>query len=426
MKKKINKEIKQKTFMDNLPRKERLFYKKRKIKDLGINFTTLLFSFFTIGILVSMIVYIFTTGSNSLSFDFLVRDYSEHSYTIKTKDDFIMDNDLRFENKENYENFSYKWGVALEDSTNAEENIIHIVYMDNASLFYNLVDFKGAKVTINKDYYINNLTLETEDGGLEVVSSKDKASKMVEVLDDSIAIFDGTLTSVGKGIKGSLLTTIVLILITILLALPLGIGAAIYLSIYAKDNKITQIIRVLIDVTSGIPSIIFGLAGAILFIPILNNVTQTSGGSLLSGALTLSIMLLPTIVKTVEESIRVIPNSLSEASLALGANKTQTVFKIIIPNAKDGILTSALLSISRIIGESAALIFSIGAIITDNLNIFSGNATLAVHIWSVLQGETPQYENACAISIIILGMVLILSLLTKLVSSKLNKFKGAK
>ena len=137
-------------------------------------------------------------------------------------------------------------------------------------------------------------------------------------------------------------------------------------------------------------------------------------------------MLLPTIVKTVEESIRVIPNSLSEASLALGANKTQTVFKIIIPNAKDGILTSALLSISRIIGESAALIFSMGAIITDNLNIFSGNATLAVHIWSVLQGETPQYENACAISIIILGMVLILSLLTKLVSSKLNKFKGAK
>ncbi len=424
--KKINNMQNKSSFMNNLPTNERNFYKKRKLKDLGINFTTLLFSFFTIGILVSMIIYIFTTGQNSLSLDFLTRDYSEHSYTIRTKDDFVMDDDLTFENKDNYENFSYKWGIALEDSLNAEENIIHIVYMDNASLFYNLVDFKGAKVTINKDYYINNLTLETKDGDFEVVSSKDKASKMVKALDESVSIFDGTLTSVGKGIKGSLLTTIVLILITILLALPLGIGAAVYLSIYAKDNKITRIIRVLIDVTSGIPSIIFGLAGAILFIPILNNITQTSGGSLFSGALTLSIMLLPTIVKTVEESISVIPSNLSEASLALGANKTQTVFKIIIPNAKDGILTSALLSVSRIIGESAALIFSMGAIITDNLNILSGNATLAVHIWSVLQGETPQYENACAISIIILIMVLILSLLTKLISRKLNKFKGAK
>lgn len=210
-----------------------------------------------------------------------------------------------------------------------------------------------------------------------------------------------------------------------LFSLPLGIGGAIYLAIYSRDNFLTRAIRTLIDVTSGIPSIIFGLAGAIIFIPFTNSLFHTTGGNIFSGSLTLAIMLLPTIVKTTEESINVIPRSLKEASLALGASETQTVFKVIIPNSLPGILTATLLSIGRIIGESAALIFSMGAIIGDNVNLLGGNASLAVHIWVALQGETPQYGNACAISIIILITMLILSLIIKLISRKLNKFKGA-
>ncbi|HBE99112.1 MAG TPA: phosphate ABC transporter, permease protein PstA, partial [Firmicutes bacterium] len=177
-------------------------------------------------------------------------------------------------------------------------------------------------------------------------------------------------------------------------------------------------------VTSGIPSIIFGLAGALIFIPFINGITGHTGGSIFSGSLTLAIMLLPTIVKTVEESIKVVPASLSQASLALGASKVQTIFKVTLPNSLPGILSATLLSIGRIIGESAALIFSMGAVIGDNVSLLDGQASLAVHIWTCLQGESPQYGSACAISIIILAVVLLLSLLIKLLSYQLEKKKG--
>ena len=139
----------------------------------------------------------------------------------------------------------------------------------------------------------------------------------------------------------------------------------------------------------------------------------------------MAVMLLPIIVKTTEESIRVIPQSLTQASLALGASRTQTTFKVVLPNALPGILTSTLLSIGRIIGESAALVFAMGATIGDNASLTDGNASLAVHIYVILGGEAPRYQAACAIAIIILIVVLVLSLLVKLISLRLNRFKGA-
>lgn len=396
----------------------------RKVKDLGINFTTLISSCFVIGILIWMIVYVFVNGTKYLSLDFITSDYSSTAYTIKTKDDFSL-GELTFENKENAEYFSTKWGVGFKDQKQNEENVIYIASLDEKSPFSNLVDSKYEHVTINQSCYLSSLALLNKTGDLVVVSGKDGAQKLVEELDNSIAIYDGTLTKSGQGIKGSLLTTFALIGFSLLFSLPLGIGGAIYLAIYARDNFFTKTIRTLIDVTSGIPSIIFGLAGAIIFIPFTNSLFHTTGGNIFSGSLTLAIMLLPTIVKTTEESINVIPRSLKEASLALGASETQTVFKVVIPNSLPGILTATLLSIGRIIGESAALIFSMGAIIGDNINLLGGNASLAVHIWVALQGETPQYGNACAISIIILITMLVLSLIIKLISRKLNKFKGA-
>ena len=135
-------------------------------------------------------------------------------------------------------------------------------------------------------------------------------------------------------------------------------------------------------------------------------------------------MLLPTIVKTVEESINTVPASLSQASLALGASKVQTVFRVVLPNAIPGILSATLLSIGRIIGESAALIFAMGATIGDNVSLLDGHASLAVHIWTCLQGESPQYGSACAISILLLILVLFLSLSVKLLSYRLSKKKG--
>ena len=227
----------------------------------------------------------------------------------------------------------------------------------------------------------------------------------------------------GGGIRGSLISTIYLILLTLVIVTPIGIIAALYLALYAKNNKITKILRSLIDMISGIPSIIFGLLAIIVFIPIVSNMTNNPGGSIITGALTLAVMLLPVVIRTTEEAINNIPKSYKMASLALGASETQTTFKIMLPNAIPGILTSIILSIGRIIGESAALIFAIGTSIQDDINITKGSTTLAVHIWSVVGGENPNYSQACAISIIILGIVLVLNILVKLVSIKLNKFE---
>ncbi|MFA6627718.1 MAG: ABC transporter permease subunit, partial [Bacilli bacterium] len=142
-----------------------------------------------------------------------------------------------------------------------------------------------------------------------------------------------------------------------------------------------------------------------------------------SGALTLSIILLPIIIKTTEESLKVIPHSYRMASLALGASRTQTTFKIVLPNALSGILTATLLSIGRIIGESAALIYAVGTAIKDTAIINDKSTSLAVHIWSLMSGENPNYELACAISIIILMVVALISIGVKIISKKVNKME---
>lgn len=398
--------------------------KQRKIKDGAGLGSIFLFSSFTFIILIWMIVYVFQNGTSLLNSNFLFGDYSQKVTTIKSKDSSYVPLEYSFENTSKVENFSSRWGIGIENRTHSEEDVIYIVSIEKDSPFLDLVDNNNEKVTIDTSYYLSSLTLFMDDGDIEVFGPKDGASNMVKGLDKAYSIFDGTLTSPGKGIRGSLLTTLALIGFSLLFSLPLGIGGAIYLSCYAKDNFITNMIRTLIDVTSGIPSIIFGLAGAIIFIPFLNTITSTNGGSLFSGSLTMAIMLLPTIVKTVEESIKMVPHSLKDASLSLGASQAQTIFKIILPNAMPGILSATLLSIGRIIGESAALIFSMGAKIGDNLSLLEGHASLAVHIWTCLQGETPQYGSACAISIIILIVVLLLSLLVKLLSFSLKKKKG--
>ena len=129
---------------------------------------------------------------------------------------------------------------------------------------------------------------------------------------------------------------------TLVVALPLGIGAAIYLELYAKEGRVKNIISQMIDMISGIPSIIFGFVGAVIFIPFVS-CFGASGYSIIAGALTMAIVLLPTIIKTTEEAIRVVPKHYLMSSLALGASKTQTVFKVILPNALPGILTAVLL-----------------------------------------------------------------------------------
>ncbi|MDD3107190.1 MAG: phosphate ABC transporter permease PstA [Bacilli bacterium] len=267
------------------------------------------------------------------------------------------------------------------------------------------------------------MVMTNEDKEYLLILARSGAEEMVATLDRATVIIDMIATSGGGGIRGSLITTLYLIGLTLAIALPLGISAAIYLHEFAKQNRFTNSIRTMIDITTGIPSIIFGLVGAIVFIPMMNQTIHSQGGSIASGALTLTIVLLPIIIKTTEESLKVIPNSYRMASLALGASRSQTIFKVVLPNAVSGILTATLLSIGRIIGESAALIYAVGTVIKDNIAINEKSTSLSVHIWSLMSGENPNYELSCAISIVILLLVGVISLCVKLISRKMNKME---
>ena len=260
--------------------------------------------------------------------------------------------------------------------------------------------------------------------GKALIGAKKGAEEVVIALDEAAIIESMQCVTVGGGARGSLITTIYLILITLVIAIPIGVIAAIFLVEYAKDGKVKYILTTLIDMTSGIPSIIFGFCGALIFIPFCNGVFNTNGYSILAGAFTMTLILLPTIIKTTSEALLTIPKHYTMASLALGASKTQTIFKVILPNSIPGILTATLLSIGRIIGESAALIFVTGTAIMDDINVTRPSTSLSLHIWSIMNVENPNYGVASAIAIFILIVVLLLSILVKLISKKLNKMAG--
>lgn len=396
--------------------------KKRIFKDSLLDGMTYIFSSFGVIILILILVYIFSNGASYISFNLLKSDYYSESHTLK----YANKHKGCFEYVcHKGEFFSHNWGVAFVDTVNLEgEDVVEISYIDINSPLKNMIDMgNNLYFAIEVGQFINKGVLVGEDDSIITIVSKDTAKDVSKKFDKAISITNLSLSTDGGGIRGSLIATFLLIIITLLISLPIGICAAIYLSVYAKKNKLTSILESMIDMTGGVPSIIFGLVGVIIFIPILNNLIASDGVSLMSGALTLTIMLLPVIIKTTKEAIDVIPKSLSQASLALGASKTQTTFKIILPNAIPGILTSTILCIGRIIGESAALIFVVGSQVSDSISINKGATTLATHIWNLLGGENPNYKLACAISIVILTMVLILNIIVKIIGKKLNKFE---
>lgn len=394
--------------------------KRRKIKDVILNILTYLSSSFSILVLLAIIIFVFSKGINNMSFKMFTSDYYETPYFVSV----TSSSSYSFSKEDgNGIYYSKNFGIGLKDSYDLEKNpVIEIVYIDNLSPVKNAKNSDGVSKTIKEGQIIRRVQVVSGED-LLISTTRDGAKKLRDTLDEGYVINELYYLTVGGGIRGSLVSTIYLILLTLVIVIPIGTIAAIYLALYAKQNRITRILRSLIDMISGIPSIIFGLIAIIIFIPITSSITKTPGGSIISGALTLSVMLLPTVIRTTEEAINNIPKVYKSASLALGASETQTTFKIILPNAIPGILTSIILCIGRIIGESAALIFAIGTSIQDDIEITKASTTLSVHIWTVMSGENPNYGQACAISIIILGMVLILNLLVKLISKKLNRFE---
>lgn len=220
------------------------------------------------------------------------------------------------------------------------------------------------------------------------------------------------------GIFSSIFSTVYVVALSILISTPIGICAAIYLVEYAKPGKVVRIIRFATESLAGIPSIIFGLFGYIFFVTYLK-----LGFSLLAGALTVSMMVLPTIVRTTEEALKAVPNAYREGSLGLGATKLKTIKKIILPSAIPGILTSIILSIGRIIGETAALLFTAGMYASEvPTSVFDSGRTLTVHLY-LLCKEGISFEKAFATATILIITVLVLNFIANKIGSKLSKSK---
>jgi phosphate transport system permease protein len=206
------------------------------------------------------------------------------------------------------------------------------------------------------------------------------------------------------GILPTLVGTILLPLMAMVIALPLGVGTAVYLTEYTRETRLTQILRFGTDCLAGIPSILFGLFGFIFFVVMLK-----MGWCLLSGGLTLAIMVLPTIIRTSEEAIRAVPNSYREVSFSLGATRWETVLKVVLPNALPGIVTGMMLGIGRSIGETAAVIFTAGSALRMPSSAFDSVRTMSVHFY-ILAREGISNEKAYATAAVLIVSVLLVNL----------------
>lgn len=214
----------------------------------------------------------------------------------------------------------------------------------------------------------------------------------------------------------SIINTLIMIGVALLIAVPIGVFSAVYLTEYAKKgNKLVKIIRTTAETLTGIPSIVYGLFGMLFFVTACH-----MSYSLMAGILTVAIMVLPTVLRTTEEALLAVPDSFREGSFGLGAGKLRTVFRIVLPSAIPGILSGVILSIGRIAGETAALIYTAGTMATLPKNLLSSGRTLAVHMY-VLSQEGLHTDQAFATAVILLVMVLLINILSSVIAKKMQR-----
>ena len=216
------------------------------------------------------------------------------------------------------------------------------------------------------------------------------------------------------GIKPMIINTIYTVVLTLLFCIPLGIGSAIYLAEYAKQGKIVSAIRFAIEILAGIPSIVYGLFGMLFFTK-----TLKMGYSMMSGACTLAIMILPLIMRTAEEALKSVPDSYREASFGLGAGKLRTIFKIVLPSAVPGILSGVILATGRVVGETAALLFTAGTI-AKVAGLMDSGRTLAVHMYA-LSSEGLYMNQMYATGVILMLIVLLINGCSGMIAKKIAK-----
>lgn len=229
-------------------------------------------------------------------------------------------------------------------------------------------------------------------------------------------LFSWTYTSENVSVVPAMINTVIMALISLIFAIPFGIGSAIYLVEYAnKGNKLVKVVRVTAETLTGIPSIVYGLFGMLFFVTALH-----WRFSILAGACTLAIMVLPVILRTTEEALMAVPDSFREGSFGLGAGKLRTIFKIILPSAVPGILSGVILSIGRIVGETAALMYTAGTVADIPDSLFASGRTLAVHMY-VLASEGLHVDQAYATAVVLLILVILINALSSFLAKKIQK-----
>lgn len=369
----------------------------RKWKDGIMQFAIYFSTIFTIGILAMILGFILYKGLPGIHMKFLT-----HMWENKTT--FV-----EVERKDNVpireeQGVVKSLGIKIDLT---EQGIVTIDKIDKNSTVKEGKDTKGniyelkvgdeiGKVDTTK---LDNMTLE------EAVSVLDEGNQMAKL----------KVTRPGGGILPMLVSTLYMILLALAIAAPIGILSAIYLNEYAKQGTLLKLIRFAIQNLAGIPSIIYGLFGMLFFVQMLK-----MQYSIFAGACTISIILLPTIISTTEEALKAIPKTYRESSLGLGATKLQTNYKIVLPNALPGILVAIILSIGRIVGESAALILTAGTVAqipTAFTGSEAGAATLTVKLYWILK-ETGDMQSACAIAIVLLALIILLNIVSKIITKR--------
>ena len=229
-------------------------------------------------------------------------------------------------------------------------------------------------------------------------------------------LFSWKFTAENQSMMPAIINTVIMIALTLMLAVPIGVFAAIYLVEYSKrGNRFVKIIRITAETLSGIPSIVYGLFGYIVFV-----ITLGWSFTLLSGVITMAIMILPLIMRTTEEALMAVPDSFREGSFGLGAGRLRTVFRIVLPSSVPGILSGVILAIGRIVGESAALIFTSGTNPVVPKSLFSSASTLSVHLYTLLN-EGRYTDQAYATAVVLLIVVIIINALSSVVAKKLSR-----
>ncbi|MDF2472514.1 MAG: pstA [Anaerocolumna sp.] len=350
----------------------------------------------TIGILIIIIGFVLYKGLPGVNYNFLTRMWDSQTTIVDIDRNSVTGGSAE-------ENYVESLGITIA----LDDGYIIIKDIKKDSPVENALNIKKVPYELKE----KDVIAKADSTTFRDIT----AEEAVEVLNEGTGAIRLKVTRPGGGIVPMVISTVYIILLTLMIAAPIGICAAIYLNEYAKPGKVLNVIRFAIQNLAGIPSIIYGLFGMLVFVQ--NFKMQYS---ILAGGLTLSIMLLPTIISTTEETLKEVPNVYRQGSMGLGATKLQTISKIILPSALPGILVAIILSIGRIVGESAALIWTAGTVAqipTALVGSEAGAATLTTKMYWLIK-ESADLESATSIAVVLLALVILLNLLSKIITKR--------